>query len=62
MGTNEDLKDKIIKYKGKDYILKEEKSKGYCKDCFFEEKNINGCPDSLTSFCRQGFILKQIKK
>lgn len=62
MGTIQDLEGRLIKFKGKNYQLNKETVKGGCKGCVFEDKNVNGCPDSLTDYCREGFILKKINK
>lgn len=62
MGTIQDLESTRIKFRGKDYQLTKEIVRNGCKGCVFEDKNPNGCPSSLTDYCRQGFILKKINK
>lgn len=45
-----------ITFRRKTYTLEEEKVAKGCKGCALY--NVIGCPDNITSLCRQGFILK----
>lgn len=45
-----------VEYNNKKYILKNEKVAHGCKGCALYR--VVGCPDNITSLCRQGFILQ----
>lgn len=49
---------KYIDYKSKTYFLAPEKSQGGCMGCDLLGKV---CTKSLTDYCRQGYILKEVK-
>jgi len=57
--TVEAYSGKYITNKGKQYQLVPEVGKGMCKGCAVI--NTLGCPDSLTQYCRQGYILKKVE-
>lgn len=48
--------DTKVTYNKKEYTLKKEVVRGGCKGCALYR--VVGCPDNITSLCRQGFILQ----
>lgn len=45
-----------VTYNKKEYTLRNEIVTGGCKGCALYK--VVGCPDNITSLCRQGFILQ----